>query len=427
MASVLISLIGKGRNDPNSPSRAGYQTATYQFDDGQTHATSFFGLAAWNYLRGQNPPTDRWVIMGTPASAWASLADVVDLPDQDEALGHLLSWSDRLRALADRNAVTQADLAAFPHIQSGQPLADHLTLVLLPDGETRADHAQLVTTLINHLHPGDRLTFDITHGYRHLPVLLTFAATSLRFLMDITVERVLYGKFEGAFKDDRGESITPVVDLTLCAEMAEQAAAFTTFHLTGHHEALAPMFPGAQDSLRRLSFFESINFVTDAKKLANDVTKVLHDRQPERTHDAPLLESIAQELAKATRWATQGKLPQRMLERARFLRAHGQNLAAVMLYFEAVQKQGEALISKAELEATDFKERGKLRFAQAQRSMSKSVKDGLKDLRDLRNLLFHVARPSKKDLQQAMHDPAAFDALLDHIDAAVEAVVGGTS
>ncbi|MDM9652068.1 hypothetical protein QU755_11345 [Pseudomonas wenzhouensis] len=39
--TTLISLLGKGKNDPVT----GYKTARYRFDDGSVNEEPFFGLA----------------------------------------------------------------------------------------------------------------------------------------------------------------------------------------------------------------------------------------------------------------------------------------------------------------------------------------------------------------------------------------------
>lgn len=83
----------------------------------------------------------------------------------------------------------------------------------IPIGATEDEQWQIFEAMTEKLEQSDRVIFDITHGFRSLPVLALLAALYLRVVKDISLEYMLYGAYEA-----RDQSVTPnvapVIDMT---------------------------------------------------------------------------------------------------------------------------------------------------------------------------------------------------------------------
>lgn len=94
---------------------------------------------------------------------------------------------------------------ASRHHYSLQPLP-------IPMGANEAEQWQIFEAMTQALAPQDRLIFDITHGYRSLPLLALLATLYLRLVKAVKVEHILYGAFDAS--QHVQPQIAPVVDMT---------------------------------------------------------------------------------------------------------------------------------------------------------------------------------------------------------------------
>lgn len=83
--------------------------------------------------------------------------------------------------------------------------------IAIPNGKDEAEQWQMFQAITDALQPEDRLIFDITHGFRSLPVLALLAAVYLRLVKHIVIEAMVYGAYEAG---DREAQTAPVVDMT---------------------------------------------------------------------------------------------------------------------------------------------------------------------------------------------------------------------
>ena len=66
----------------------------------------------------------------------------------------------------------------------------------IPDGFSSAEVWEIFQTVFDCLRPGDRITLDITHAFRSLPMLGMALVGYAKALKNIEVERICYGAFE---------------------------------------------------------------------------------------------------------------------------------------------------------------------------------------------------------------------------------------
>ncbi|MBF2052766.1 MAG: TIGR02221 family CRISPR-associated protein [Candidatus Sericytochromatia bacterium] len=88
-----------------------------------------------------------------------------------------------------------------------------LTPIAIPEGGNEAEQWQIFDAMTQALQPDDCVIFDITHGYRSLPMLALLGALYLRLVKNITVTHMLYGAFEARDQSVK-PNIAPIVDMT---------------------------------------------------------------------------------------------------------------------------------------------------------------------------------------------------------------------
>lgn len=109
--------------------------------------------------------------------------------------------------------------------------------VRIPSGSGEAEGWEIFETLAGRLPQGARVVFDMTHGFRSLPMLGFLALSYLRIVKDVRIERVLYGAYES--RDAQG--VTPVFDLTPFVTLLDWAQASERFLDTGDTRRLSAL------------------------------------------------------------------------------------------------------------------------------------------------------------------------------------------
>ncbi len=74
----------------------------------------------------------------------------------------------------------------------------------LPEGNDESEIWEIFERVFDKINEGDHLYFDITHGFRYLPMLVMVLCNYSKFLKKITVESITYGNFEVARKLGHG-------------------------------------------------------------------------------------------------------------------------------------------------------------------------------------------------------------------------------
>lgn len=115
----------------------------------------------------------------------------------------------------------------------------------IPDKQNEEGWWTIFETIANAVPPESHLTIDITHGFRSQPVIALAIAVYLQAARDVTIERIVYGRFE-----KNGPS--PILDLTPFLDMIEWSVAARQFVRDGNADVLASMMVDAQnDAYRR--------------------------------------------------------------------------------------------------------------------------------------------------------------------------------
>ncbi|MHC1630392.1 MAG: TIGR02221 family CRISPR-associated protein [Methanoculleaceae archaeon] len=95
---------------------------------------------------------------------------------------------------------------------------------MIPDGRSEDELWEIFRIISGEVSEGDRIVFDITHGFRSLPFISFLVAAYLRSAGKVDIERVLYGTFD----PDRRDT-SPVLELTPFVELPDWIAAAHAF------------------------------------------------------------------------------------------------------------------------------------------------------------------------------------------------------
>lgn len=213
---VLISFLGAGPKKnidigPVKESRA-YNPAVYHFDDGTEIKTTFIADA----LIRQYGITDT-ILFGTTHSMWERVYEVFCKEQDAEAAEVYVDVTNHCDTANSKTPLT------IPHREKVEKvLGGDSHIVLLRYGITEAEireNMSIVLGIEEYLQDGDKLTIDITHSFRSLPLYIMNLLLYLRNISSkrITISRICYGML-----DVSGEfNYTPVVSLNGIMELQD--------------------------------------------------------------------------------------------------------------------------------------------------------------------------------------------------------------
>lgn len=349
--TTMISFLGKSRKG----SATGYQTATYEFAKGEQVTTDFFGFALMQRLRPQ-----RTVLLGTAGSMWDALEIDMEAPE----------WAELTEA-SERAEVTQELLdRVSPRTRGAMQGAE---LVLIPYCRDEIEQMNLLADMAARVRENETVVLDITHGFRHLPMLALVAARYLSHVRHAVVSELYYGALEMTT-----EGITPVLKLDGLLHMLDWIEAFAAHDASGNYGVFASLLvrdgmkQESADSLERAAHFERVTNSTRAREI---VTPML----AEIANLAGATRLFSDQLAQRLSWARKPSRDKReralfdaYLERKDFLRA------AIYLQESVIS----AACNRLSLDSNEHASR-----KQAPESLKRSP--AFRDLSDIRNMLAH--------------------------------------
>jgi len=124
-----------------------------------------------------------------------------------------------------------------------QPIID------VPEGHSTSDIWKLFEMLTNCLQEGDSVLFDITNGFRSLPVVALIAVSYLRVVRQVEIKGLIYGAFDAKNNDNK----TPIFDLLPIVSLLDWTTATDQFIKTGNGEALANLLENSDPTSKNLA------------------------------------------------------------------------------------------------------------------------------------------------------------------------------
>lgn len=150
--------------------------------------------------------------------------------------------------------------------------------VPIPNGESTEEIWEIFNIVFDRLREGDQLHFDITHGFRSIPMLNMVLMNYAKLLKNISVEGIYYGAFEAKVKNEAGEECAPIWNLTPFAELQDWSIAAYTFVDSGNtseiikltKEKIAPTMRASKGKDATASALSSLS--KSLEKLEGDFT-----------------------------------------------------------------------------------------------------------------------------------------------------------
>lgn len=149
--------------------------------------------------------------------------------------------------------------------------------VQIKNGDNEAEIWENFRVIFNCLQQGDEVYFDVTHGFRSLPMLVLILNNYSKFLKNIKVASISYGNYEA--KSENNEA--PIINLTPLSELQDWTAAANMFISTGKTNSISALLESENvGSLN--TFVDEINECRgmdiysgqSALKLKNDLSKI---------------------------------------------------------------------------------------------------------------------------------------------------------
>ncbi|WP_290652121.1 TIGR02221 family CRISPR-associated protein [Aquisalimonas sp.] len=382
---TLVSFLGRSERPAD-----GYRCVRYDFPDGFQSQASFVGYSLVRKLR-----PDRLVIVGTAGSMWDQL--LTDGAEVQAPEGE----AEALMESVDEARTSQAQLDALAPLLASVLDCD-VVLRAIPEALDDQGQTALLSALVEATEGSNQLSLDITHGYRHLPMLMLMAALYLRSLRShMEVRGIWYAMLHAA------EGRASVQDVSGVLHFADWISALQRSELTGDYSKIATLIADDEvaDALRNGGFLETIHRAQQARGLL----KKARARLQERPLQGPgaLFQPI---LERDTRWVEHQRLDQRQRAHAISALERGDFLRSALYGYEAfvtrlVHQQGEKDVNKQEV-------RQDAKRAYEANGSANPDWWAYKQLRGLRNVLAHGNRADTKEVESALQSPDTMRAKL---------------
>lgn len=365
--TTLISFLGKGNYGTD-----GYRSAKYRFDATFLREVPFFGMALADYLQPQ-----RLILVGTSGSMW-------DVFFERAATRHDESLLELIDAV-EKDAVTEAMLGGHA-ARLSERLGYPVDCLLINYARNEADQAALLGQLADHLVQGEHIAIDVTHSFRHLPMLALVAARYLEKVKSVRVEDIYYGAYE--MKDPATDEV-PLVRLKGMLRMLDWVDALSSYDKDGDYGVFASLLaddgmpPGRAQILESAAFQERVNHVKGARqKLTASLDAITQ-------HDGPLGSLFKGELEHRIAWARKPERSQHELDLAEAYLARRDYLRSAIFLLEGLVTRE---VYRRKADDNDYKERDEARKALGEANTA------FRKLDRLRNSLAHGQRSDDREI-----------------------------
>lgn len=382
--TTLISFLGRSGFDPIH----GYRKARYRFAPDFMREVPFFGMALGEYLR-----PERLMLLGTSGSMWDVFFER-ETAGSDESLLQLIE-------AVERNAVTTELLQAPAHELAAR-LGHPVDCLLIDYARDEAGQSAVLAQLAESLSPGEHIVLDVTHSFRHLPMLALVAARYLASVRGVVVDDILYGAYDMA--DAAGE--VPVLHLGGMLRMLDWVDALSSYDKDGDYSVFAQ--PLALDGLpsdkaaqiEQAAFHERTSNVELARQKLAPALGAIHD------HIGPLGQLFAPALERRIGWARKSDRGQRELSLAGDYLARHDYLRATLFLLEGLVTR-EVFRNKGN--HNDYAQRDEARKALAR------AEPRFRTLDRLRNSLAHGLRSDDREIDRILADEDSLRAQLQQL------------
>lgn len=404
---VFISLIGVGRG--RKEGSKGYAKAHYHFDEiNHIIDTSFFGSALYKVLTKQGHDVDKWLIFGTDKSSWSELLHLL----ADEYHNNMLELYDKVYDEEDKG-ISQELLNEWE--KALQRFIPGIRLIMVDplDYEIYIDH--MVREIPDEPR---RIVLDITHGLRHMPVIMAFSLMTLKHLKAISDIVVYYGAYDLKKNRKDDSEPTPVLRMDFINTLVSYAENLAIFNNSGYFPALLDGLgiPGTDKTY----FWLEMN--RQPRSALEKISGELTEKITQDNHEAIIAQYIKDDIDSLIG----ASLDRRMVERAMFFFDKKQYLKALVLLYEGLtvaigRKYGfsDSLHYKTAENIGKYIDRNKHTVFQDDKQINTYY-----DLKHTRNAAVHGSRGKRKEVQRCVEHQDQFEILFKEGLGLYEYIVG---
>lgn len=369
MTHRMLTIIGK----VNSKEYQGdYRQANYCFDANHTETATYFGLALSKIIQ-----PDEIIVLGTKGSMWDNLfmqiEDFVDDYPED-----ILTLTEQ----AQQDNVSEELLDKLANI-AAKKLGISYRCELIPYAATENEQIQLIEQITELFNENDTATLDVTHGLRHLPLLIQQVAQLLPLIKKVSINGVYYGAL-----DLTQDNKTPVMRLDGLQLINHWDTAFELYNETGNIAAFCPVLEksGVNQAiikhLRSAAFFEQTHRTKEAKREVQAFLGLTNKNQA----DLPaVFKLFLSKLKIQLNWINNNSWQQRNQLALQALK-NGNYLRASLFGYEAFVRR---LIEHLNIAEQRYEERERIMRAFRDRKENKEIKNHYLSLNRIRNAVAH--------------------------------------
>lgn len=272
----LLSFLGRGPYNPAGGTRGGYRETRYDFaireDTLLSSKHSVIALAAIEaWQKNINQSFDSVVIFGTSGSMWDNLLlsffsqYQLDIPEEIYAL----------EPQVDEMTVTAEMLKPFAEMLSASTDL-HVDFQVITDATTKEKQAKLLQQIDQSVEKNDKVVLDVTHGYRHLPILGLAAAKLISATKNAEILDVIYGAL-----DQQVDGKTPVVSLIWVLNLFSVISGMDEMSRCRNMRPLIKCFPPSllREKLDQASYKLDVMRTEEAGRAAHQSLDAFHEEQ----------------------------------------------------------------------------------------------------------------------------------------------------
>jgi CRISPR-associated Csx2 family protein len=380
MALTMISFLGRTPKD-----QQGYRKTRYDFSDNSSEEVAFFGWALHKKLQPK-----KFVILGTAGSMWDHLFEG-DFNFQDQQAEARM----QLMEAVERKNVSQAQLDALKPVLSAH-LNCEVDLQIIPYCQSEAEQVQLLQIIAHAVAAKSSVHLDVTHGFRHLPMLTLLAALYLRIAYQSEIKAIWYA----AYDPDTRQA--PVHNLAGLLRIADGLQALASFNKDGDYSVFLPLFKQATlnseavTALQKAAYYENILNVGEATGALRQFIR--QQAGSDLPPDLALLWPIMQE---RMAWVAEEKQFEKQSKLARLAWERGDYLRCTLYAYEAVITR-ICLLSQVNINNFAVREQARESYQARLENDLIRQRENYNLLKNLRNQIAHGTRGSSGDIQQIL-------------------------
>lgn len=393
MKKYLVSFLGR------SPKKEGsYRSTVYEMPEGLSQPLAYFG-----YLLQQRYQPDHMVILGTSGSMWDGLLE-------EMAISHEIKTPliDCLLEAVDKQRVTQPMLDAVMAIINQHSRCQYL-LLLIPYARSEAEQLCMLNIVANAIEDEAEVVLDITHSFRHIPMMAYAAMQYLQAIKPkLVVKQICYGEYNDDTKQGK------LVDLSGLLHIQQWLNAATLANHTGNLTEVAQLLDHSEigQNLAKASFYMSVHRSDQARSPLKNVRAVLNDNPLEGA--ALLLKPV---LLQQTNWVDESYIYQRQSAQAFHAMQRKDYLRTCIYAFEAYLTKKVRQSGTTPGQESSFSIRKDVQESLDRDKAFRKTTEGEAYvlLRNLRNALAHGGAGTQVDVQQLLNDQVKLEAKLQQM------------